>query len=277
MGRKINFSPAVGTAPASGGTSRINASELVQGPVVADIIRFTGAATYADVTGLRVFAGSVPFINVYGAGLPKYSAMIQRLSRNNAAPLATAHFLPIYYYALDEKDQNARDNYQSPMNRYIEVDFGTFTASGEGMDVVTILTDQPTLYYPSILEADMGIAASQALRNYDPKQSGYLRGFGIDIDGATGLLRLFWTLSGVQLYNGITGVALQGQELAEQGVAGDTSYSADPLFVKVNPWYDMSVVDNMIQLQTGAGWAGTTNSFLAYTVTPVGKATIGTA
>jgi hypothetical protein len=271
MGRKIVYQPNVGNAPASGATATIKASELTQGPVVADIIEFTGAATLGDVSRIRVFAGSVPFINV---DVTEYNQYVTRFSRTNSPIATTGHILPIYYYALDEKGQNERDNYQAPLNRYIEIDFGTYTATTEGMNCTSILTDQPTLYYPLLLGSAMGIQASQALRTYDPKMGGYIRGFGIN---TTGLTRLFWTISGVQLYNGIGGVSLLNQELAEDASLGTTGRSTDYIVRKVNPWYDMASPDNSIQLQTAGGWAGVSNEFFVYAVNPVGKAGVGVA
>lgn len=271
MGRKIVYQPAVGNAPTSGGTATIKASELTQGPVVADIIEFTGAATLGDVSRIRVYAGGVPF---YNFDVVEYNQYVTRFSRTNSPIATTGSILPIYYYALDEKGQNERDNYQAPLNRYIELDFGTYTAASEGMNCTTILTDQPTLYYPLLLGSAMGIQNNQALRAYDPKMGGYIRGFGLN---TTGLDRLFWTIGGVQLYNGINGVGLLNQELAEDASLGTTGRSTDYIFRKVNPWYDMASADNSIQLQTGNSWAGISNEMCIYAVNPVGKAGVGVA
>jgi hypothetical protein len=243
----------------------------VQGPVVFDNVEFTGAATLGDIAWIRVFAGGVPFIN---CDMTEYSGLVQRFARNNTALDLTSKVLPINYYAMDEKDQLARDNYQAPLNRYIELDFGAFTPTTETMNVGTGLTDQATLYYPLYLGSAMGIQAAQALRTYDPKMGGYVRAIGIN---TTGLERFFWTCSSTQIYNGLNGVGLLNQEISEKPVYGQTGKSTDFIVVKINPWYDMASPDNSIQLQTGGGWAGVSNEFFCYCVNPVGRAGVGVA
>jgi len=271
MGRKIVYQPAVGNAPTSAGLATIKASELVQGPVVADNVEFTGQCTLGDVSRIRVFSGGVPFINM---DMTEYNALFQRFSRNNTGLDLTSKVLPINYFAMDEKGQNERDNYQAPLNRYIELDFGAFSAGSESMNVTSLLTDQATLYYPLLLGSSMGIQASQALRTYDSKMGGFVRAFGIN---TTGLLRFFWTIGGVQLYNGVNGVGLLNQEIAETAVYGQTGKTTNFQVVKVNPWYDMASPDNNIQIQTDGNWAGISNEFFVYAVNPVGKAGVGVA
>ena len=271
MGRKITYQPNVGNAPTSGGTATIKASELVQGPVVFDNIQFTGQATLGDISRVRVFAGGVPF---YNFDMVEYSTWIQRFSRNNTALDLTSKVLPILFYAPDEKDQLARDSYQSPLNRYIEIDFGTFSAAVEGMNVASGLTDVQTLYYPLLLGSAMGIQANQALRAYDPKMGGFIRGLGIN---TTGLDRLFWTCSSTQILNGLNGVGFLNAELAETPVYGQTGKSTDFSVMKINPWYDLSSADNSLQLQTGGGWAGVSNELFIYAINPVAKAGVGVA
>ena len=273
MGRKIVYQPAVGNAPTSAGLSTVKASELVQGPVVADNVEFSssGAVTLGDIARIRVFAGGVPFINM---DMTEYNGLFQRFSRNNTGLDLTSKVLPINYYAMDEKDQLARDNYQAPLNRYIELDFGVFTPTTEGINVTSVLTDQATLYYPLLLGSAMGIQASQALRTYDSKMGGFIRAFGIN---TSGLVRFFWTIGGTQLYNGVNGVGLLNQEIAETSVYGQTGKTTNFQVVKVNPWYDLASPDNNIQIQTDGGWAGVSNEFFIYAVNPVGKAGVGVA
>lgn len=265
MGRVSTFQPNVGNAPASGGVSTIKSSEIPQGRAVQHTLISKGAATIANMTRLRVFAGVVPVFNV---AMAFFLAWIQRFS--GVTIDTSTKILPIPYWFLDELGQNARDACQVPpgLPISIEVSFGAFSASGEGLDLLTTFTDVAPKWTPMVLSSGMGILASASGRPYDPKTAGKLRGFGIN---TTGLLRFFFNVGKEQLYNGASGLALIGDDLLKQSVPGATGRSLNPVVVKTNPWRPLNAGGTNVYLDTDGTWAGGDNEFLTYAVQSVGE------
>jgi len=271
MGQVTQFVPGVANELQSV-VVNIPASLLPQGRIVQHALIFNGNATAGDVVRIAVLAGGIPVYNmlVGAANTQHFLAFLQRFWGIGLNP--AVHYLPIPFYFGDEAGQLERDVCQVPpgLPISIQITFGAFGAAGAdpSIDVISTITDVEPQWTPLLISSSMGILLNQNNRPYDPKTSGLLRGITIN---PTGLARFYFSVAGVQIFNGASGASLIAEQVLKDTTPGATGATLNPICRKTLPWRPMNSGGTIAQLTTGAAWAGAGNELGLYTVIPVVK------
>jgi len=258
------WTPNVGT-PAASTTINIPDTIIPQGQAVQYELYSRGVAAYGDVSRIRLLANGQ---TVWDVSNLAYTLMLQRFSANHLVLPATAKVIPILLYLTDQKGANARFSSQVPpgSRMSIQLDFGSFSPSGEALDLLTTFTTVQPLSYPTLISSPTNVSASATNAVVQIKQNVLMRGFYLETLAEVNRIEL--NASGVMLYNGCSGVAFGNEQIFHQSpdVATQTLTS---VWNKVGP-ISVGGDGTQLLLSTGGGYA-VTKEYAIYGAVPVGN------
>ena len=259
------WTPNVAT-PASAVTVNIPDTIIPQGPCTQHVLVSKGNALVSDISRIRVLANGQ---TIWDVSMAMYVAMLQRFSANHFVLNTGNKILPLYYYLVDQKGASARYSSQVPPGARvsIQLDFGSITPSGEGLDLLSTFTSVPALSYPTLISSPTQVAAGSTNAVVQIKQNVLMRGFALE--DPLDITRIELNASGVMLYNGCSGTAFANEQLAHQ-CPDRATVDLDPVFNRVGP---VSVGGDGTQLliSTGGGYTGVATEYCIYGAVPLGQ------
>jgi len=258
------WTPNVGT-PAASVTINIPDTIIPQGQAVQYLLYSRGVAAFGNVTRLRLLANGQ---TIWDVSNKAYVAMLQRFSANHLVLPAGSKIIPILVYLTDQKGQNARYSSQVPpgARMSIQLDFGSFSPSGEALDLLTTFTTVKPLSYPTLISSPSNVSASQVNQVVQIKQNVLMRGFYLE--ALANITRIELNASGVMLYNGASGPAFANEQIFHQSPDVATQILTE-VFNKVGP---ISVGGDGTQLLLSVdGSYAATKEYAIYGAVPVGQ------
>ena len=243
---------------ATAATYSFGASEIAGDGVAAYYIALTGTNDdFGSISRVRVKSGGQVIMDVPQAHL---TAFIQRMSTSKWAMAGadTAFTMPLY--TLDakgaERYASGFPNGQAPTVEVV-VDgtgaAGTITCGWR-------LFEGQFPFYSLLISSQMNIGSSSVNGRYPLTQGGLLRGFSVE---TTGLDRLRLVINGKQLFN-LSGPLLQ----QSQAMEGQDGGSTNTLFFKIDEMLPITAGNSFIELDTLAGWSGTSSEVSVYSYIP---------
>lgn len=245
------------------------ASEIASERVVQHIVALTGGSTLGDLSRIRVSANGQDLFNFTPAQLRAYW---QAFTWGQVLPALTDTAFSIPYAMLDAATADAADICQFPALSQVQIDltFAATAVAGSAIMGWTETTIEPQLY-PRILSSSMNIGASVALQRFPFQETGIIRGLAVPTVGVQRLRYVlrneeYLQLPGPNFLGGAWGSLLNEADAIYY--TGVTAGLQSPWFSRINANREASVNGSYVELQTGAGWGGTTNEITVYAIVP---------
>jgi len=275
MARRTSFNGTTQTINA--GVAQIltwTASQIPSARVVAYHLALQGAGNdLGDITRIRVSANGA---NIYNVTPLQLRAFWENYSGGIIKYPATSQAITIPFCFLDAPTPEQADMCQFPVGAQaqVEVSIAATAAAGVALLGWTETTIEPA-FFPRLLASVLNIPASAPLQRFNFQESGIVRGFqlahtGIDRCKLTIAGQDFTYLPGLQ-FNGLANI---GDVLADAeslygegpGSAGSVAAILAEPFSRINAGVAAPIDSSYLELQTGAGWAGTANEMCLYAV-----------
>lgn len=239
-----------------------NPNEIPGSGVVQYMIQLTGTNNdYDSLDRVRIKASGQTIWDVTEVHL---TALIQRLSRANESMASGDTNFSIPLYIPDGKgDERYLSGFPAGMSPVVEIDKDNSGGAGTAF-CGWAQWSKPFSFFPMYLGSQMNIAASATNARHNITQPGLLRGFSLN---TTGLDRARLVVGGREVFN------LDDQFLLQSQLLENSDTATNPLFIKLHDPLPITLGGSTyLEVDTGAGWGGTSNELSVYTLVPVQSA-----
>lgn len=242
------------------------AAEIESTGVVMFHLMWTGANPAATTVGrIRVRASGQTIIDLPLAG---FLAWQQRFFKSNTADASADQVLNIPLFLPDAPTLEAADQCQFPLGAQAQVEIDLLAAVVTGvMTIGWTQTDVAPVYTPRCYSQPLNLPASIFNGKYSYSESGIIRGIilntvGVNRAVATISGRNAWDLPGRQF----GGATFPKSILEEKDAGYNVETQSNPKCLSVDLGIAAAFGSSFMSLDTGAGWAGTTNEVGIYAV-----------